>query len=46
MYSNTSDKNHGQFAELAETVEVKTCDLPEMKYTADDKINGAPAPRG
>ena len=45
MYSNTRDTTHGQFAELAPTVEVKTCDIPEMKYTADDVVNGIPSPR-
>lgn len=47
LYSNTLDTSHGQFAELATTVEVKTCDLPEMRYrSTDTDSNGHLSPRG
>ena len=37
LYTSMKDKTHGQFAEVSACGEVKLCDIPEMKYTADDK---------
>jgi long-chain acyl-CoA synthetase len=47
MYSSIDDPTHGQFAEIANAVEVKTCDIPEMRYTSEDKDeHGHNSPRG
>jgi long-chain acyl-CoA synthetase len=47
MYSNTLDPQHGQFAELTTTAEIRLCDIPEMRYTSGDTNElGESSPRG
>ena len=47
MYSNMINSKYGQFSQLIPTVEMKLCDIPEMKYTANDvNEQGLVSPRG